>query len=65
MATGSATSADQSPQAEDAWAALDPETRARVPFLDPEDFTVGPPEAQADWASAMDTLDRAKNVRTT
>ncbi|WP_328913402.1 MULTISPECIES: hypothetical protein [unclassified Streptomyces] len=65
MATGSATSAEGSPQA-DAWEAIDPETRARLPFLGPEDFMIGTtPEQREDWARAMATLERAERFRAT
>ncbi|WP_159029866.1 hypothetical protein [Streptomyces marincola] len=54
----------RSPQDEAAWRDLDPATRERLDFLDPEDFTVGPTaEAAAQWERFTQTLDRAERYR--
>ncbi|MBL1068702.1 hypothetical protein [Streptomyces sp. 7-21] len=54
----------RSPQDEAAWLDLDPATRERFDFLDPEDFTVGPtPEAAERWARFTAILDKAENYR--
>ncbi len=61
METGSAASAERSRQARAAWEALDPETRERVPFLSPEEFTVADGEESAQqWQRFVDVLDRAE-----
>ncbi|SFC20026.1 hypothetical protein [Streptomyces aidingensis] len=54
----------RSPQDEAAWLDLDPATRERLHFLDPEDFTVGPTrEAAEQWARFTAILDKAENYR--
>jgi hypothetical protein len=54
----------RSPQDEAAWRDLDPATRERLDFLDPEDFTVGPTaEAAEQWERFTATLDKAENYR--
>ncbi|WTK96659.1 hypothetical protein OG700_26355 [Streptomyces sp. NBC_01508] len=62
--TGSATTAGQSPPDDTdrtAWDAIDPEVRARLPFLDPEDFTIdsGRAPAAGDWDAMNQALDTA------
>lgn len=50
-----------SAQDEAAWRDLDPATRERLDFLDPEDFTVGPtPEAAEQWQRFTAVLDKAE-----
>lgn len=48
-----------------AWDSLPAETRARMDFLDPADFTVtgGGEAGVQDWARATQTLDRAERYR--
>ncbi|GAA2049180.1 MULTISPECIES: hypothetical protein [Streptomyces] len=54
----------RSPQDEAAWRDLDPATRARLDFLDPEDFTVGrTAEAAEQWQRFTTILDKAENYR--
>ncbi|MBY8886848.1 MULTISPECIES: hypothetical protein [Streptomycetaceae] len=61
METGSATNAQRSQQARAAWESLDPETRERVAFLSPEEFTVSDGEESArQWQRFVDVLDRAE-----
>ncbi|WP_405611441.1 hypothetical protein [Streptomyces sp. NBC_01508] len=63
--TGSATTAAPS-QPDDtdrtAWDAIDPDVRARLPFLDPEDFTLdsGHEAAEGDWSRMNQALDSAE-----
>ena len=55
METGSATGAERSRQARAAWEALDPETRARVAFLSPDEFTVADcDESARQWQRFVD-----------
>lgn len=61
METGSAKGAERSRQAQAAWDALDPETRERLAFLSPEEFTVADGEESAQqWQRFVDVLDRAE-----
>lgn len=54
----------RSPQDEAAWRDLDPATRERLDFLDPEDFTVGPTrEAAEQWERFTAILDKAERYR--
>lgn len=54
----------RSRQDEAAWRDLDPATRERLDFLDPEDFTVGPTaEAAEQWERFTAILDKAENYR--
>jgi sarcosine oxidase gamma subunit len=61
METGSAKRAERSQQDRAAWEALDPETRERVAFLSPDEFTVADGEESArQWQRFVDVLDRAE-----
>lgn len=61
METGNAKGAERSQQARAAWEALDPETRERVGFLSPDEFTVSDGEESArQWQHFVDVLDRAE-----
>jgi hypothetical protein len=61
METGSAKGAERSRQARAAWETLDPETRARVAFLSPDEFTVSDGDESArQWQQFVDVLDRAE-----
>jgi hypothetical protein len=56
---------DQAQQDRAAWNSLPAETRQRMSFLDPEDFTVtgGTEAGMSDWERATQTLDRAEQYR--
>ena len=56
---------DQAQQDRAAWDSLSAETRKRMAFLDPADFTVtgGGEAGVQDWQRATQVLDRAERYR--